>query len=275
MSAPLKQREVLQPSRLKARRRKARIIKGVFFFVLFVLFVGGAVGMFYIPALRVRDVSVLDTKTIDAKEVEQTLRSVLAGRTLFVLPSDNAFLFSEEELQSRVLQTFPKVRKIDITLTNFHTIETRIEERTAYALWCGENKDEPVPCMYMDDRGVVYELSPEYSGNAYTKWYGEVIGERQGGVYLGDTASSLFPLVAEFQKDGVLAHKVIAEKNGDVRVQSDDGFELLFTVRQKPESLLSALRTAKASDALKGKNFSDLQYLDMRFSESRLYYKFK
>lgn len=275
MSAPSKQREVLQPSRLKARRRKVRIIKAVFFFVLFVLLLGGVVGSFYIPALRVRDVSVLDAKTIDPKEVERALREVLSGKKWFVLPKNNAFLFSEEELREKVLQDFPKVKGIAIKLTNFHAIEARIEERSAYALWCGENKNEPVPCMYIDETGVVYELSPEYSGDAYTKWYGEVQGGPLGGVYLGEASSSLFPLVAEFKKDGVSAETVVVEKNGDVRVLSEGNFELLFTVTQKPESLLSALRTAKASDALKDKSFSDLQYLDMRFSESRLYYKFR
>lgn len=252
-----------------------RIIKAVFFFVLFLLLAGGVVGSFYIPALRVRDVSVLDTKTVDAKEVEQALRQVLAGRKWFVLPRDNAFLFSEEELRDRVLNAFPKVKRIDIKLSNFHSIETRVEERSAYALWCGEDTTQHVPCVYVDETGVVYELSPEYSGDAYTRWFGEIIGERLGGVYLGDASSSLFPLVAELGKDGLVAQTVVVEKNGDVHVRDISGFELLFTVRQRPESLLSALRTAKTSDALKDKNFSDLQYLDMRFSESRLYYKFR
>ena len=275
MSVPSKQKEVLQPSRLRARRRKVRIVKGVFFFVLISLLVGGAIGSFYIPALRVRDVAVFDAKTVDAKEVEQALRSVLSGRKWLVLPRNNAFIFSEEELRDKVEHDFPKVKKIDIELSNFHTIETRIEERSPYALWCGENKDAPVPCVYIDTAGVVYEPSAEYSGDAYTKWYGEVAGGLLGGVYLGEVSSSLFPLVAELKKDGVSAQTVVVERNGDVRVVSEGGFELLFTVNQKPESLLSSLRTAKASEALKDKSFSDLLYLDMRFSDNRLYYKFK
>ena len=275
MSVPSKSKEVLQPSRLRARRRKSRIIKSVFFLVLFLFLVGGAIGAFYIPALRVRDVAVLDAKTVDANEVERALRSVLSGRKWLVLPRNSAFIFSEEELRGKVLQDFPKIKRIDIELSNFHTIETRIEERSPYALWCGENKDAPVPCMYVDNAGVVYEPSAEYSGDAYTKWYGEVTGEPLGGVYLGDVSSSLFPLVAELKKDGVSAQTVVVGRNGDVHVLSEGGFELLFTVDQRPESLLSSLRTAKESDALKDKSFSDLQYLDMRFSESRLYYKFK
>lgn len=275
MSAPLKQKEVLQPSRLRARRRKLRTIKLVSSFLFLVLFVASCVGAFYIPALRVRDVAILDTKSIDAEAVERVVRDSLSGRKWFVLPRNNAFLFSEEEMRETVHGAFPKIKKINITLSNFHSIEVAVEERIAYALWCGKNKAEEVPCVYLDRSGVLYEQSAEYSGNAYVKWYGEVVGEGLGGVYLGEVSASLFPLVAELGDTDMHPQEVVVEKNGDVKVLFEGGFELLFTTKQKPEVLLSALKIAKTSDALKDKKLSDLLYLDMRFSESRLYYKFK
>ena len=276
MPAPARPNEVFAPSRLKARRRKVRTYKTLVFTVFIFLLLSGLVGFFYIPQLRVRDVSVTGTQTIDANGLEQIAHQELNGRAYLVLPKDNAFLYSEAKLREVIMHAYPKVKTADIQLANFHTIKIQIGERTPAGLWCGETIDATSSCSYMDDSGAVYEPAPDYSGDAYVRWYGNLVGGTPlGGVYINGAFPSLSSLVAELEKEGLQTQKVQVEKGGDVRVVYAGDFIMLFTLDQKPESLLTALHAAESSDVFKDKKLTDLEYLDLRFLGNRLYYKMK
>ena len=275
MSAPVRTKESLQPSRLRQRRRKVRIYRITALLVFVLLVLGGIIGFFYIPLIRVRDVEVTGTQTVDPKRIEETIRAELAGHIGYVLPKNNAFLYNEQSMRSRVSSLFPKIKEITIALKNFHSIQVSIVERMPAALWCGEVQDAVSPCFYIDDSGVVYEDAPTYSGDAYVRWYGKVIGGPLGGDYLQGGFPSLLALIGELDKEGLQPHEIVVEDNGDVHAYYNGGFTLLFTLGQKPEAILTALHAAENADVFQGKKLTDLSYLDLRFLGNRLYYKLK
>ena len=275
MPAPVRTKESLQPSRLRQRRRKVRTYRIVALVVFVLLLVGGIIGFFYMPFIRARDVEVTGAQTVDPKRVEETIRAQLRGYIGYVLPKNNAFLYNEQNIRSSVLSEYPKIKEIKITLKNFHTINANIDERMPAALWCGELQDATSPCFYIDDSGVVYEGAPTYSGDAYVRWYGKVIGGPLGGDYLSGGFPSLLALIGELDKEGLQPHEIVVEDNGDVHAYYNGGFILLFTLGQKPEAILTALHAAENADVFQGKKLTDLSYLDLRFLGNRLYYKLK
>lgn len=275
MPAPSRKTEVLTPSRLREKRRRARLYRLLALLFLLAVLIGSTIGFFYIPALRVRDVSIEGTQSVSSDAIKEVLFNELSGRKLLVLPANNAFLYDESRLRSAVLRQFPKIKKITITLSNFHYINASVEERSPIGLWCGESKEAMSACMYFDAEGIVYEAAPDYSGDAYIKWYGSILGTTPGGRYAGDSFISLFALVQELEKEKIHAQKVFVEKNGDVEILYSGEFRLLFTLSQKPETILAALHAAKESDVLRGKELTQLSYLDLRFAGNRLYYKMK
>ncbi len=93
MPAPSQSKDVFQPSRLKAQRRKAAWVKRTLLLFCFLLLISLVVGFFYIPQLRVRDVSVTGTESIDPNAIANVLRENLLGRKYLVLPVNNAFLY--------------------------------------------------------------------------------------------------------------------------------------------------------------------------------------
>lgn len=273
--APSRTQPVLTPSRLKARRRKRRLLIASGASVLVLLVCAGVVGAFYIPALRVREVHALGTQTISAEEVARVVQEALSGRVWFFFPKNNAFLYDEQDIAAVIHRKFPKVKSASIELESFHSMKITIKERTPRVLWCGEVPG-PGPCFFMDDSGAVYEAAPDYSGTPYVRWFGKLpSGRVLGETFAPDAFEGLLPLVSEFEKENLQTDTVYMHDNGDVEIGYENSFTLYFTLYQKPENILKAFHAALRAPVFEKRPVSELVYLDLRYSDTRAYYKFK
>jgi len=267
----------LPPSRLRERRRKARTLTWLFFVMAFLILIGVLVGLAHVKRIRVTEVAISETKTVSAAGVEAAVRKELTGLLWFVLPRDNVLIYSQKNIEGRVLREYPAIKSVTVSLKNFHAIEVKVVERIPVALWCGQamSTDSSNPCFFLDESGFIYELAPEYSGDAYVRWYGETSLPNPPAQYIRtDVFRALVSLLAQLNIEAGEPRQVIQDVTGDVRVSFAEGFDLLFTLMQKTDEVLANLRAAKSSDVLQGKQLSGLQYLDLRFG-NKMYYKFK
>lgn len=264
---------VLPPSKLRERRRQARTWRFAALGALAALLLGGAISFFHISAFAVRDVRIAGAATVPASDIERAVREELDGSYLFVLPKRNAFLYSDARVAARLARDFPKLTDIDVSLENFHTIAVSVKERTPSALFCGESISEPpAPCLFMDADGIAYEAAPDFSDNAYVRFYG---GDAlvPGGRFLTREAYRPLSALAQAMADeGFSPAEIEVDAYGDVLLTDVSGASVRFTIRQKPEDVLKALTAARASDALSGKSLEEIEYIDLRFGK-RLYYK--
>ena len=277
MPEPSKTKDTLSPSRLRERRRKARLYKRTCIVLAVLLIVGGGIGILYIPALRIHAVEVVGTQTVDKGAVEAEIWSSISGKKFKLLPKDNAFIYNDSEITSALLSAFPKIKEVRLTLQSFQKLEATVLERTPVALWCGESVQSQVPCDFLDSTGVLYEKAPDFSGSAYIKWYAEAPRGSALGSHILDSLVFAWvnPLVLSLSGEGLEPHAVEVTKDRDVRVLCAGDFTLLFALNQKPEDVLTRLHQAESSEILKNKKLTDLLYLDLRFSGNRLYYKLK
>lgn len=268
-------KSVLPPSKLRERRKQLRNWRIAMYGALVLLLCAGAIGFFYIPALHVRSVTVEGTATIAPQSITDAVLASLGGKKYFVIPRRNAFVYSDASVKDTVARQFPRLDAIEVSLQNFHTVKVAVTERVPYAVFCGAAPDMPqTPCLLMDAKGVVFESAPDFSDNAYVRWYGggaKKLGER----YLSqEQFRSVSALIDAFKTEQLSPVSVWVEDSGDVRVADSSGAEVFFTLSRKPEEVLSMLRSARASEALAGKDISEIAYIDLRFG-NRLYYKLR
>lgn len=271
--------EVLPPSRLKAQRRKVRTLKRILFGVGFVLLVAALVGVAHIRAIRVREVVVTGTQAVPSELIQESILQNLSGNLWFVIPRNNVAVYSAPALEADVRSQFPKLKSVTISLDTFHSLKVEVTERQPTALWCGTvartQVEEAGECYFLDEHGYAYELAPSFSGVTYVRWFGVLRAPTIPAQYLEEhTFQSLQQLVASLTSADQTPMDVAVDENNDVSMHFLEGFELRFTLAQKPEEVIASLHAAQKSDALIGKKLSDLQYLDLRFGD-RLYYKLR
>lgn len=267
-------REVLPPSKLRERRKRARVWRAILICACLAMLLAGAIGAFYLPAVTIAEVRVEGAHSIASEAIAGIVERGLSGRRFLILPKRNALIYPREGILAQLRAEHPKLKTIAMSLSGLKTLSVSVSERAPYARFCGATPSPDAACFFMDETGVVYEPSPSFSDNPYVDWYG---GEplAPGQRFLTQEEFSLLrPLADAFKGEGLTVRSIAVDDVRDVHVYDATGAEVRFALTRKPEDVLRALRAARASEALAGKELSEIEYIDLRFG-NRLYYRLR
>ncbi len=270
-------RVVFPQSRIQEQRRKRRAWMTGGYMLLSICFVGGLIALSWIPQWRVSIVEVTGTQIIATSSVVGYVQNELVGRDIYLFPKNNVLWYPKQEIIASLPVEFPMLQSASIELQNLHTIVVHVSERSAQALWCGEQMATGTPCYLLDGSGLLYTLAANYSSNVYIDYYGPAAQSVLPRQYLEPAQfESLSALVAAFgEKEATDSiQSVSVDATGNTQVVFASGFVLMFTLSQNPSDLLNRFSLALTTALFTAHPLSNFSYLDMRFGD-KLYYKLK
>ncbi len=271
-------RVTLPESRVRAKRRKRRITFVSIIVLLFLLVLGGLVGLSHAGFLRITSIEVSGEQTMSAASVQDIVQSTIAGSYWHLFAKNNIFLYPKSKIEAALPAAMPVIASAEVHTVNFYTIEVSIVERQPKALWCGESVEaSSTNCLLLDQQGVAYAPSANFSGDAYKRYFGALSGSSTPLQYLTPASfislDALVDTLAQNQPQDAIV-SVSADTNSDVHVGFASGFTLLFALSQDGGDVYQHFLLALQSDPFKGHTIADFEYLDLRFGD-RLYYKLK
>ena len=273
----MQKRVVLGESRLRARKRKQRLfVFGGGAFVFF-LILGLLVWLSWASFLRIATVTVTGTRTVDPKAIEADIQKELSGKYFYIFSKRNIFLYPKQKIAGDVLSTFTTLKSIDVHADNFHTLAVSVVERTPSALWCGERQASSSSCLLLDDTGLAYGASAEYSGNAYRRYYGAIATSSMPKQFLtSEQFHSLSALGDALAKKTTTLSimSVTVDSVGDVHMEFTNNFVLLFALSADTGDIFQRFSVALDAEPFVGNSLDNFEYLDLRFGD-KLYYKQK
>lgn len=258
----------------RAHKQKKRLILYSSFFIS--VFIGLFYVLFFSGYCDVRGIAVSGTETIQTDAVRVVVADAFTKRSLFIFSNKNFLFFPAHETARAVKERFPSIDSIDVSRKIWGArVVVAIVERKPVGIVCG--KKEQDACMYFDTGGVVFAVAPRIVGASVLRIEEESLGDITG-----------FP-VQKYSADAVgfvtLTKKHVSEKAGitvetfvflneygDVEARTQEGFLILFSMKQDAElqaQILKNLLAAEIKDQA-----PNLEYIDLRV-ENRAYYKLK
>lgn len=132
-----------------------------------------------LDALQIQGVEIRGNKNLTTEEVTSSVMSILREGSVFFIPKTNRSIYPKGSIEKRLTEDFHRIRSLDISLQDSHTLVVTIDERDATALLCEgfheENKgisDEQEKCSYVDEYGFAFASAPQFSTGIYMKYYG-------------------------------------------------------------------------------------------------------
>lgn len=267
----------LPKSQLRERRRRRRMFLVALAAGSVILLLAAIVGATWLPFMRVKQVSVMGTKTVMPEKLQASVLHEIAGAYAFVFAKSNILLYPRSTIEHNLLQQFPILGAVNVHAENFHTIAVVVTERQPAALWCGESlASSTSSCYLLDKTGTIYAPAVVYSGDAYQKYFGPTTGGALPQQFLTPAEfHSLSVLVDSLQGEQHLTMQSISvDAVNDVRVMFSNDFELVFALNSDSGDLFDRFSLALMADPFVAHKLSDFQYLDLRFGD-KLYYKLK
>ncbi len=278
----------------KEHRRKKRnkwLLKwGLALFLLLVIF-GSLVFISRQPQFLIKTVELSGQTLVNSDEVVSASQNFLSGHYLGLFPRNNIIIYPKNSLQKFLKEKFKRIDTIQIKLIDFKKLEIIITEKKQQSLWCDGSPDGlPAPvasgtpetlsekCYFLDDNGFIFSEAPNFSGDAYFKYYGNVSADAPiGQIYLSSskTFQEMSDFVERVEQTTVTPVSVSAGDGGDFTMWLVGGGKIYFnyseSLSKTADNLKALLQTILSSNPTA---ISKIDYIDLRFGD-KLYYKMK
>lgn len=233
--------------------------------------------VFFSDFHSVRTVTVSGTKDISKKAIDSFVRSRLSGRRYGIFPCDNFFSAPIASLEREMLIEFPKLSRITIVRRFPDGLSVDVAERDRLLLWCSSG-----PCYLVDDDGTAAEArfaDTEENQPFLTR----IVDGSARPVEIGEQV-----IAPETVRNMLLLEDGLRDRSGvgivspfsspsrvsdEVRIRTDEGWELLASLDVEPEKTIASLKLVLEKE-IPPERRSSLRYIDLR-TENRAFFAYK
>lgn len=224
---------------------------------------------------QIKKVVIEGESVVAATNIVALVNSILDTKYLMLFSKRNIFLYPKDRIATAITRDFDRIFSAELTVHDNRELVVRVVDRKPFAIWCGSVRiTGAVDCYFIDADGRIFAQAPYFSGTAFIKYYGVVVGEAIGSqlldaerfLELGNFVLSLRKLKLEPQD--VVLGPVMHE------VYFRDGSKIIFSPDDSYGDLFKNLKTILASAAFEGARVSThpFEYIDLRFG-NRIFYK--
>ena len=261
------------------RERRKKIFKLWFgaILIIFIILSAAVAALARAEKFRINLVKVSGNLVLSEKEIVAFAGEILKRSYLGVFPKDNVFIYPEETLVSGLLEKYKRLKSAEISLSDGQVLNIKVEERKPFALWCGAKEPgDADKCFFMDDEGYVFSPAPDFSGSVFFRYYGLIEENPLGRQFLTSQKFENLKFFTEGLKELSLNPvSVFVGEIGVYKAYLRGGGAVIFDESKDFGRLLQDLRLAiSGREELKEGDFSDLNYIDLRFG-NKIFYKLK
>jgi hypothetical protein len=276
-------RKQYHSSRLLKRQRKILLLRSAAAAVFSVAIVGLLSWLSFNEYISISSIEVEGNSVLTKGEIIALAQARLDGEYFFLFSRRNTILYPRAGIKEAILSAHKRVHEVEVRTTGFTSAKIILKERSPYALWCEGRTVDGISgehCYFLDTDGYIYANAPDFTGNAFFKYFGALSLEDKSVIGSQFLAAREFKALdairlsfSDFHPLGkAVALRVLPGEDAELSFES--GGKLLFLRKGKPVELLANVKSIFESDVFEGRNVDFLDYIDLRFG-NKVYFKFR
>lgn len=159
-------------SSLGKKRRKVFYRRLLLCLIFVFILIIGSISCLYLDYFKIKDISVSGNSAVSQDEIVSLVKEGLNKKDIFVIPTDNFFLFRRFEIPEKILEGIKKINTVSIDFSGLNKIIIKVTERNSENLWCNGLSGDSMKCYFMDSQGLIYANAPDFNGNLFPKYSG-------------------------------------------------------------------------------------------------------
>ena len=256
--------------RLKARKRKRRLIVLVAFLLVVIAAVCGVAYVSQVERLQVRDVSIAGARAVPQGDIRVAVENKLSEKWLSFFSKGNIFLYPQKDIKATLSAAFPRIGDVEVARTSMlaQTIAVTVRERDTFAAWCNGEV-----CFLTDDQGFIFaERKGEETSYIFR---GGLLPQAPpvGQTLLRGRFVEMRGFLELLSREGLSPREVTVMNDTDFSIALESGLVALFSFEHADMNAVRHIALALESEALKGRE-NELASIDVRF-DNKVYYTFK
>lgn len=280
-------RERIQQKSVQNKKHRTSFFRRCFVWcIIFVILFVGVGLLARISSLQVDSGMYENIVVTNTEDVDTVIQKHIHSR--FLYPRSNVVWFSERLLEKKIMQEFPRLSFVDVSIVPKKKIKVWAKEREGAFLWCGNTLEDisvhTTHCFFADDQGFIFDTSPFFSGTSFVRFFGGVTDENP--IQKTVTSPEVLGLYQSFTKSlsefGFKIQAVWTKEDNQIEfiLLSNQPLtrapKIKYYIEGDIDSAISNLANALGDQEVYldiQKNYDRLEYIDIRF-EDQFIYKF-
>lgn len=263
-------KRVLHSTRRVKKRRQELLHKILIVFSCVLIIFFSLVYISQSEFFLIKKITVLGNTAVSSSEIENLIFKEMEGKYLGLFPHSHILLYPKKTIEQKILSSFLWVLDVRARVAGKDSIVIRIKEREPQALWCDKKEEAKEKCYFLDDRGFIFTLAPSFSSDMYIRYYGAIVGEPLGSLFLSPKFFQIISFVNLLKTRELEPLRVTIDENGDGKAVLKKG-EILF---DSDDDLLASFQNLDSFLRENEKKFviHPFEYIDLRFG-NKIFYK--
>lgn len=224
-----------------------------------------------IKGMNIQKVNVVGCNTVDINDLTQLAENSISGNYFFrTFSKGNIFIYPRNEIKNKILNSFSRIRDINLKIKFPNTLEIKIFEYEPYAVWCDkENKNN---CFFIDKEGFVFDKKIELS-NILFEYHKNL-----------NTNNPLIETIFIFEKEkfkeidsfikyldglNLNPYKLVVDERDKYEIYFKSDRKIIFDDNQNIRGMMDNFQAIMNMDDF---NINDIEYIDLRFG-NKVFYK--
>ncbi|MFA7252326.1 MAG: hypothetical protein WC027_00510 [Candidatus Paceibacterota bacterium] len=255
-----------------ARAKKRRLFWVRFYIILFfVLAITFTLAIFSGHSkVIIKQINVSGQASISTEQILDVVNKNLAGRYFYLFARNNYLIFPRFTIQQDLLNEFKIFKAVDVSWSNWGTIDIKVSERKPHSVWCGADPaDMKADCYFIDRTGYIFNRAPTFSGDIFVRNYRALDTSSPIGQYFlaSNLYLTLYRLIDVLAKNNLTVQRVSFD-NFDYKFYLATGPTIIFNQKSNLDATFANLITAiNSGDLDLVNNAEKINYIDLRFGD--------
>jgi cell division septal protein FtsQ len=270
---------ILKPKKIQQRKHFLLGLKILLLILGFVFLVGFISWLTSLRQVTISSISVSGNSAVATEDIEKVTSEQMKGDYFNIFSKANTFLFSKTAILNAVKNSSYWIKDVSLKRKGLTALSIAVTERTPVAAWCDDKSQDDAKCYLMDDSGFVFAKAPDFSGNAYIRFYGNFATSTAIGTQYIDKKDfdQILTMIKFLPSLSLEPSGVEMGDNQEYTISLKTGSRILLDTHDPVDKVISNIQTIMSERQFMDSQklgFANLEYLDLRFG-NKIYYKFK
>lgn len=263
--------------KFEKKQKQIRVRKTIIWSIVGIILLSGFIYWMNHESMKVSSVQVSDLQFADEKKVQAEVEEIISGKYFGIVSKKSTPFIARDEIVRKILEKNIFIESVSVSVKKFDILQIEAVEFGAVAKWCGESAKKKLrECYLLNSNGNIFTKEVVINKEDVPVFYGPISQDYIiGKSFLEpDQFKNVVAFVEKLKSLNIFVRSVETADFETIAVQTTAGPYIMISTLNDSQTVIDNLGVVIETEEINKAQLSNLEYIDLRFT-NKAFYKIK